>query len=129
MKEKERSHQAIFNAIAKRMNNNDRKKMAVLYLLTADGTLWNIAKKEICHGKILLNRIRLRRANITSYTLLCCAKDIAYGTNFLTMADLSDVELIPQKVLDVIKRAISIRRYGLEYQPKQQENKNVKVIN
>ncbi len=115
MNQKERNHQAIFNAIAKRMNKSDRKKMAVLYLLTADGTLWNIAKKRIYHGKILLNRIRLGRANIISYTLLCCAKDIAYGTNFLTMADLSDVELIPQKVLDVIKRAISIRRYGIEY--------------
>ncbi len=109
-----RTHQAVFNSMAKKLERRDNVKMAVLFLLTADGKLWNTAKHHIHRGKINLANIRLRNGMPRSYTLLCCAKDIALGTSYLTAHDLADTQLIPPKLLGIINDAISIRRYGIE---------------
>lgn len=47
-----------------------------LYLLTADRALWRAAKRQMWNGKIILGRIRLACGTESSYTLLCCAKDL-----------------------------------------------------
>lgn len=48
------------------------------------------------------------------YTLLCCAKDLAYGTEHITAADLADREVVSPKLLKIICNGIAIRRYGFE---------------
>ncbi len=113
MKFKNRNHQASFNAIAKKLDNRDNIKMAVLFLLTADGNLWNASKHHIYRGQIHLKDIKLRNGTTNAYTLLCCAKDLAFGTSYLTVADLADKDLISPKLVGIINNAITIRRYGI----------------
>ena len=113
MEFKNEKHQAVFTEAVQGMNQNDKALMSALYLLTADGRLWYTAKKHIRKNEIDLKRIVLRNSTEVSYTLFCCAKDLAIGTKFLSISDLSDTDLIPPMVFGVICNAMAIRRYGL----------------
>ncbi len=87
---KNKSHQAVCNSMAKQLDRRDNFQMAVLFLLTADGNLWNASKHHIRRGQIKLKDIKLRKGTPRAYTLLCCAKDMALGTNYLAIHDLTD---------------------------------------
>lgn len=106
-------HREIFTEVIKRLNKKDKCLMAAIYLLTADGKLWNQAKRYIDHDGVHLDRIRLRDCTETAYTLLCCAKDLTLGTKYIAISDLADAEVIPPKLFAVICNAVAIRRYGL----------------
>ncbi len=111
-----KNHQAIFNEMSKKIDRQDKVKMSVLYLLTADTKLWNAAKHHISHGNIHLDSIRVKGCTGKTYTLFCCAKDMANGTSHLTIFDLADTELISPKIYGVIETAIRIRRCGVDIQ-------------
>lgn len=113
MQFKNEKHREIFTEVIKRLNKKDKSLMAAIYLLTADGKLWNQAKRYIDHGGVHLDRIRLRDCTETAYTLFCCAKDLTLGTKYIAISDLADAEVIPPKLFAVICNAIAIRRYGL----------------
>lgn len=87
--------------------------MCKLYLLTADRALWRAAKRESNGGKYPLGRIRLAFGTESSYTLLCCAKDLTLGTDHITAADLADREVVSPKLYKIVETAMSIRRYGI----------------
>lgn len=110
---KNEAHKTAFVRAAKKANVKDRRLMCKLYLLTADRALWRAAKRERIGGKYPLGRIRLACVTESSYTLLCCAKDLTLGTDHITAADLADREVISPKLYKIIETAISIRRYGL----------------
>ncbi len=126
MNYRNKTHQAVFNNMAKKLDRHDNVKMAVLFLLTADGKLWNAAKHHIRKGRINLTDIKLRNGTPRAYTLLCCAKDMALGTTYLTMNDLADTHIIPPKLLGIINNAISIRRYGIDTMRKADWQRNEK---
>ena len=130
MKFKNKNHQAIFSSESQKLNRNDNVKMSVLYLLTADVRLWNASKHHIKKGYIDLDSIKVKNGNIKAYTLLCVAKDIACGTSYLSIHDLSDTNLITAKMFGTITTAIGIRRYGLDRNKKtnEKENENAETI-
>ncbi len=107
-------HQAIFRAMTRGRDQSDKALMATLYLLTADLKLWQQSKEYVKSRPLQLNRIHLKSAPEESYTLLCCAKDLLYGTQYLSVRDLADGDLISAKLFKVLCTALSIRRYGLE---------------
>ena len=113
MEFKNEKHRAVFAEAVQGMNQNDKALMSALYLLTADGKLWAASKWHIKKNELNLKRIVLRNSTETSYTLYCCAKDLALGTKHLTISDLSDTELISPMLFGVICNAMAIRRYGL----------------
>lgn len=113
MEFKNERHQAVFTEAVQGMNRNDKALMSALYLLTADGKLWSASKRHIRKNEIDLKRIVLRNSTEASYTLFCCAKDLAIGTKHLSISDLSDTDLIPPMLFGVICNAMAIRRYGL----------------
>lgn len=83
MKFKNKNHQALFNTAANKLNRHDKTKMALLYLLTADVRLWNMAKHHVKKGYIDLDSIDLgNKGYPKAYTLLGVAKDIANGTSY-----------------------------------------------
>lgn len=106
-------HKVAFIAATRKANRKDKAAMCMLYLLTADRLLWRAAKRQSNGGKILLGRIRLEFGTENSYTLLCCAKDLLYGTEHITAADLADREVISPKMYRLIETAMNIRRYGI----------------
>lgn len=111
---KNEKHRALFLSSSRRMNKRDKATMSALYLLTADYRLWQTAKRYICGNRIPMKKMRLRAVSEESYTLFCCAKDLLYGTDYLTVSDLADAELISPTVYKIIRNAISIRRFGIE---------------
>lgn len=106
-------HKIAFTAALKSAKTNDKAKISALYLLTADSGLWRNAKRQIAKNYIPLRRVRPRNITEDGYTLLCCAKDMLYGTEYLTANDLADRELISPKLYKLICNAMTIRRYGL----------------
>ncbi len=113
MRYKNDKHQKIFEESIRRKNPNDFSMLSALYLLTADLRLWNLVKKNIYKCKIDFANIHLTNANINTYTLFCCAKDLCTGSKHLTVADLADRDLISPKQFDLICNAMAIRRFGL----------------
>ena len=83
---KDERHKTSFTNAVKGLNQKDRKLMSKIYSFCTE---W-------------------------SYTLLCCAKDLAYGTEHITAADLADREVVSPKLLKIICNGIAIRRYGVE---------------
>ena len=110
---KNEAHKTAFVRAAKKANEKDRRLMCKLYLLTADRALWRAAKRESNGGKYPLGRIRLAFGTESSYTLLCCAKDLTLGTEHITAADLADREVVSPKLYKIIETAMEIRRYGI----------------
>lgn len=107
-------HQSLFEKSIEKKNPNNYPLLSALYLLTADYKLWNCTKKYISKNKIVFDNIRLSGISITGYTLFCCAKDLYCGTKHLTIADITDRNLITQKQFELIHSAMIIRRFGLE---------------
>ena len=126
MKFKNKNHQALFTTAANKLNRHDKTKMAILYLLTADVRLWNMSKRHVKKGYIDLDGIDLgNKGYPKAYTLLGVAKDIANGTNYLSIHDLADTEVITPKMYGIIINAISINRNGIvSKKTEDKENEN-----
>ena len=110
---KDERHRAAFSNAVKGLNQKDRKLMSKIYLLSADRALWRAARRELKGNRLPLNKIRLSFCTEWSYTLLCCAKDLAYGTEHITAADLADREVISAKLYKVLQTAMAICRCGI----------------
>lgn len=106
-------HKIAFTTALKTIKTKDKALVSALYLLTADNALWRNAKRQINGNHIPLRRIRPRNITEDGYTLLCSAKDMLYGTAYLTANDLADRELISPKLYKLICNAMAIRRYGI----------------
>lgn len=125
MKFKNKNHQALFLSEAAKLNRHDKNKMAILYLLTADLKLWNTAKHHVRKGYIDLDGIDLgSKGYPKAYTLLGAAKDIVNDTNYLSLHDLADTEIITPKMFGIIVTAIGINRNGITGRKEETENKN-----
>ena len=112
MEYRNEKHRAAFAAAVEGQDAGNYKLMAALYLLTADGKLWDAAGQAVERGGIRFGSIRLRGSSEDGYALYCAAKDLYLGTGNLTIGDLADRELIPQKVFGLIVNAMAVRRYG-----------------
>ena len=106
-------HRQAFRGGMKKTNRKDKETVSAVYLLSAEPCLWRRAKQASIYGKILLNNVRLSRITEDGYILLGAAKDIKYGTKYLTLGDLSDRSLITSKIYKLISQAMQIKRCGL----------------
>ena len=87
--------------------------MAAMYLLTADLPLWNRVKGSIRENSIDFDEIRLNTVTENGYTLYSASKDMYFNTDHVSLSDIFDTKLIPEKMFNVIITAINIRRLGL----------------
>lgn len=110
---KNEKHKESFMEGLRKVNKNDRDAVSTVYLLSADPCLWRRAKQATLGNRILLNNIRLRKLSEDGYVLLGAAKDMKYGTRYLTLGDLSDRSLVSPKIYKLISQAIQIKRCGL----------------
>mgnify|MGYP006956065216 CR=1 FL=1 len=106
-------HRQAFREGMKKTNRKDKETVSAVYLLSAEPCLWQRAKQASIYGKILLSNVRLTGISEAGYILLGAAKDIKYGTKYLTLDDLSDRSLITPKMYKLISQAIQIKRCGL----------------
>ncbi len=106
-------HRQAFRDGMKKTNRKDKETASAVYLLSAEPCLWRRAKQASIYGKILLNNIRLTNISEDGYILLGAAKDLKYGTKYLTLGDLSDRSLVSPKIYKLISQAMQIKRCGL----------------
>lgn len=106
-------HRARFALAAKNVRRDNYALLSALYLLTADGRLWNCCKHHIAANTVFFEEIKLYDCSERAYTLYCAAKDLTLGTKHITVSDLSDADLVPPMLFRTICNAMAIRRFGL----------------
>ena len=91
-------HSTTFTDAIKKKNKRDYALMSALYLLTAEFALWQTVKRYIVDNSIDFKSLQPAGISENGYTLFCAAKDLYLGTNYLTISDLADTQLIPPRM-------------------------------
>ncbi len=86
---------------------------AAVFLLTSDAFLWKQSKDFINQSSIHFKDIRIHGVNLDGYAIFHTARDLYYGTDYIAISELSDPELINDKLLRLIINAFLIRRHGM----------------
>ena len=92
-------HSTTFTDAIKKKNKRDYALMSALYLLTAEFALWQTVKRYIVDNSIDFKSLQPAGISENGYTLFCAAKDLYLGTNYLTISDLADTQLILRECL------------------------------
>lgn len=106
-------HNITFTDTIRKKNKKDYALMSAIYLLTAEFALWQTVKRHITNNTIDFKNLHPVGISENGYTLFCAAKDLYLGTEYLTISDLADPELIPPRMFALICNAMAIRRFGL----------------
>lgn len=106
-------HECGFNRTLQRIDSENYKLIAAVYLFTADTQLWRRVQNQVDKNCIRFDKINLGSVDEKAYTLFCCAKDQYLGTKHITIADLADEQLISPKMFGIICNALAIRRFGI----------------
>lgn len=84
-----------------------------VFLLTSDAFLWKQSKDCIDQSSIRFKDIRIHGVDLNGYAIFHTAKDLYQGTDHIALSELSDPELINDKLLRLIINAFLIRRHGI----------------
>lgn len=108
----EKHYAAFMTAIGEEQSDNSF--LAAVYLLTADGQLWNAVRHSVGkHGDIRFSKMHTKGLGIAEYSLLCSAKDLYLGTEYIRISDITNRKIVPDRVYGLICNAMAIRRFGL----------------
>ena len=108
-------HQRTFEKeAAMRPDSISRTLLAGLYLLTADGNLWNQVKDQISLRRVYVDEMRPKNLTGASYVYFAAAKDIMSGSNTVQLTEIADPALLSMKSYLILCTALAIRAYGVE---------------
>ena len=108
-------HQHTFEKeAAMRPESISRPLLAALYLLTADGNLWNQVRDQISLRRVYVDDMRPKNLTGTSYVYFAAAKDILSGTRNIQLMEIADPALLSMKSYMILCTALAIRSYGVE---------------
>ena len=117
-------HQRTFEKeAAMRPDSISRPLLAALYLLTADGNLWNQVRDQISLRRVYVDDMRPKNLTGTSYVYFAAAKDILSGTRNIQLMEIADPALLSMKSYMILCTALAIRAYGVEKASRIQFNK------
>ena len=106
-------HKQIFEAERLSMRKPGKKTFAVLYLLTADHTLWIKTKHLFTpNGKVDLKSVRLGNVSTDSYALWKAVKELQTGEKQLSLCELSDSGIVSDNAFRLIVQAAAIAHFG-----------------
>ena len=97
-----------------RPDSVSRALLAALYLLTADGNLWNQVKDHISLRRMYVEDMRPKNLTGTSYVYFAAAKDIMSGTRNIQLMEIADPALLSMKSYMILCTALAIRAFGVE---------------
>ena len=100
MRFKSQQHKSTFKKAIRKKDKTDNKLMAAMYLLTADLPLWNRVKGSIRENSIDFDEIRLNTVTENGYTLYSASKDMYFNTDHVSLSDIFDTKLIPEKMFN-----------------------------
>ena len=108
-------HQHTFEKeAAMRPEGISRALLAALYLLTADGNLWNQVRDHISLRRVYVEDMRPKNLTGTSYVYFAAAKDIMSGTRNIQLMEITDPALLSMKSYMILCTALAIRAFGVE---------------
>ena len=108
-------HQHTFEKeAAMRPDSISRPLLAALYLLTADGNLWNQVRDHISLRRMYVDEMRPKNLTGTSYVYFAAAKDILSGTRNIQLMEIADPALLSMKSYMILCTALAIRAFGVE---------------
>ena len=108
-------HQRTFEKeAAMRPESISRPLLAALYLLTADGNLWNQVKDQVSFRRVYVDDMRPKNLTGTSYVFFAAAKDILSGSHTVQLTEIADPALLSMKSYMILCTALAIRDYGVE---------------
>ena len=117
-------HQRTFEKeAAMRPESISRPLLAGLYLLTADGNLWNQVKDQISLRRVYVDEMRPKNLTGTSYVFFAAAKDILSGSHTVQLTEIADPALLSMKSYLILCTALAIRAYGVAKASRIQFNK------
>lgn len=87
---------------------------AAVFLLSADGGLWERAQRNVLDTGIYFERVHLGGVTLEQYILFHAAKDVYNGTKHIRLSELADRELIADGMLRLIVNAFVIEKCGIE---------------
>ena len=117
-------HQRTFEKeAAMRPESISRPLLAALYLLTADGNLWNQVKDQISLRRVYVDDMRPKNLTGTSYVFFSAAKDILSGSHTVQLTEIADPALLSMKSYLILCTALAIRAYGVAKASRIQFNK------
>lgn len=106
-------HKELFYKTVENKYKTNNAFMSAVYLMTADIFLWKQVCLKVGMKEIEFDKIKLKKSSPEAYALYCAAKDLYLGTEHISMCDLTDEEIIPRKVFELICNAVAIRRFGI----------------
>jgi len=110
-------HKNRWNSLAKKGLLEGKASPAfasALFLLTSDEFLWNRAKYHVSGGKISFAEIDIRGIDTDGYAIFKTAKELYGGEHHIRLSELTDPDLIGDKLLRLIVNSFVVRRYGLK---------------
>ena len=121
---RDESHQHTFEKERSiRPESVSRKFLAALYLLTADGGLWNQVWDQVTIRKIYIDEMRPKNLTGTGYVFFSAARDILTGSRNIQLMEIADPALLSMGAYMVLCTALAIRAYGVEKAVRIQFNK------
>ncbi len=96
------------------IENRNPAYLAVLFLLTADDRLWDLAKGHIYLDCFDFKRINLSGINTDGYALYQTARTIVFEREYIRMNEIADEDLIGEDIFKVIINAILISKHGAD---------------
>ena len=91
----------------------NRKLLAALYLLTADGNLWAQVRDQVTIRKICVGEMRPKNLTGTSYVFFTAARDILLGSRSIDLMEIADPALLSMKSYMILCTSLAIRAFGL----------------
>ncbi len=105
-------HQKIFETESLKLRCSDNKSLAVLYLLTADHTLWSEARRHTQSGQIDLENMCIGAVSPDSYALWKATKEFQTRERQITLYELADRDVVSDNVFRLIVQAAAVARFG-----------------
>ena len=87
--------------------------LAAVFLLSADGWLWERVKTSVTDLGIFFDNVSIRGASTEQYVLFHSAKEIFTGEQFVSMEEMADSEIVSDELLSLIVSAYLLRVAGL----------------
>lgn len=93
--------------------NESQGYAAAIFLLSADAFVWSKAKSCVDSQLIHFEAIRIHGVDLDGYAIFHMAKELYSGKSHITVSELSDPELINDKLLRLFVNAFLVKRYGV----------------
>lgn len=109
------AHRSVFNKYYLRLNHENSKLIAAVYLLSVDERLWKSAWSHLNMNDIAFGKIKPKDLSSDTYTLFCAAKDLYLGSEHFSFSDLADPAVVDITRFCLVLNALGIIRFGYNY--------------